>query len=326
MKNLLLAGVVLGVASGFTGTKTTFGGGSTHSRQRVGQRRMTPVEEFSISREIKNIRVFEGDFADDICEAVAYEAVQTIAEKGLFSMAIPSGSVVAALSRLDTAELDVEKIHVFFANEKLGEETSNYDEAVAGFVTAKGIPLENVHKVPYSEEDGAEAAAAQYAELLATHPSVDNAGPLPSVDMVLLGTGADGHCGMLFPDSPEIKQTGLGKVVLPVEGQNAVAMSMDAFCAAKVALVSAAGAARADMVCRALSGKYGDWDCPAGMVDAAGETIWFCDEDSIAKFNDEEVSQKALFRRRLLWSVAFHSSCVDFFRRLSSVYCGASEL
>jgi len=30
--------------------------------------------------------------------------------------------------------------------------------------------------------------------------------------MLLLGTGPDGHCGCLFPDSAEIKATKSGKV------------------------------------------------------------------------------------------------------------------
>mmetsp|Transcript_27025 Transcript_27025/g.108156 ORF Transcript_27025/g.108156 Transcript_27025/m.108156 type:complete len:120 (-) Transcript_27025:221-580(-) len=104
--------------------------------------------------------------------------------------------------------------------------------------------------------------------------------------MMLLGTGDDGHCGSLYPESPEIKATGLGKLVLAVDGKDAVAMTMDMMCASKVALVSAAGPARAEMVAKALSGNFGDFDCPAGMVDAKEETLWFVDEDSIAEFNE----------------------------------------
>mmetsp|Transcript_30462 Transcript_30462/g.98189 ORF Transcript_30462/g.98189 Transcript_30462/m.98189 type:complete len:301 (-) Transcript_30462:296-1198(-) len=249
--------------------------------------RMSCIEEFSISREIKNVRVFDGDFAEEICEAVQAVGAGAIEEKGSFSLAIPGGSVVRALAGLDTEAFDVTKMHVFFCNEKIGENVC-YDGALESFAEAKGVPKENVHKV--GDGDPEEVAAA-YAELIKTHPSVDNSGPLPSLDMVLLGTGDDGHCGMLYPNSAEIKQTGLGKVVFAVDGQAAIAMSMDTFCATKFALVSAAGEARAEMVARALSGNYGDWDCPAGMVDAE-ETIWFCDEDSIAQFNEMESEEE----------------------------------
>ena len=48
--------------------------------------------------------------------------------------------------------------------------------------------------------------------------------------------------------------------------------------AAKVAIVSAAGAGRSSMVAKALAGNFGQYDCPAGMVDAAEETLWFTDK------------------------------------------------
>lgn len=104
---------------------------------------------------------------------------------------------------------------------------------------------------------------------------------------MLLGTGEDGHCGSLYPQSKEIMATGEGKVVLPIDegDKKSIAVSMDFMCAAKTVLVSAAGAGRAEMVMRALTGDFPEWDCPAGLVDA-DETIWFVDTASIAKFNE----------------------------------------
>lgn len=58
---------------------------------------------------------------------------------------------------------------------------------------------------------------------------------------------------------------------------------MDFMNAAKKVVVSAAEPKRAEMVRRALSGDYPEWDCPSGLVDA-GETIWFVDTDSIAEY------------------------------------------
>mmetsp|Transcript_31095 Transcript_31095/g.109436 ORF Transcript_31095/g.109436 Transcript_31095/m.109436 type:complete len:103 (-) Transcript_31095:237-545(-) len=69
-------------------------------------------------------------------------------------------------------------------------------------------------------------------------------------------------------------------------GKKSVALSMDIMCASKVVLVSAAGEARGPMVCAALSGEFGPFDCPAGMVEAQDETLWFCDTASIADFED----------------------------------------
>merc|ERR1719424_2313037 len=106
---------------------------------------------------------------------------------------------------------------------------------------------------------------------------------------MLLGTGGDGHCGCLFPDSPEIKATGTGATVVAGNDDRAdgdfVAVTMDVMCAAKTVIVSAAGSGRAEMVAKALSGEFGQYDCPAGMVEAQDETIWFTDVDGLGKFD-----------------------------------------
>ena len=70
-----------------------------------------------------------------------------------------------------------------------------------------------------------------------------------------------------------------------------VAISMDVMCAAKVVLVSAAGAGRAPMVAKALSGEFGPFDCPAGMVEAAEDTLWFTDKEGVADFEEMDTEE-----------------------------------
>lgn len=232
---------------------------------------------------VKEVRVFDGDYAADIRAAVTDVALSCIEEKGSFSLAVPGGSVVAALGGLEEGAFDFSKMHVFFCNEKI----PSYPclEGALKEVAKIGVPDSQVYGV--GEGSPAEVAVS-YAELLKTHPSIDNSGPVPSFDMMLLGTGPDGHCGCLFPDSPEIEATGSGAVVLAGNDERAdgdfVALSMDVMCATKVVLVSAAGAGRAPMVAKALSGEFGQFDCPAGMVDAVEETYWFTDKEGVAEF------------------------------------------
>jgi len=252
---------------------------------------MAVVDDFSISKVIKDVRVFDGDFAEDIRNVVEEVGVTAIANKGSFSLCIPGGSVVAALGGFKGDELDFSKVHVFFCNEKI----PSYPclEGALKETNKIGIPESQVYGVG---EGSPEEAATKYSELLKAHPSIDNSGVIPSVDLMLLGTGPDGHCGCLFPDSAEIKATGSGAVVLAGNDERAdgdfVAVSMDVMCASKVVLVSAAGAGRAPMVAKALSGEYGKFDCPAAMVDAVEDTLWFTDAEGLAEFDamddDEE--------------------------------------
>jgi len=257
---------------------------------------MAQVDEFAISKDIKNVQVFDGDYEKEIIDEVTAVGMAAIAEKGSFSIAIPGGSVVAAFAAMDKEALDYSKVHVFLCNEKIPS-----FPCIEGALDAAGklgIPTENVHG--FGEGSPADLAES-YGKLLATHPSIDNDGPVPSVDMMLLGTGPDGHCGCLFPDTPEIKATGLGKIVLAGNDDRAdgdfLAVSMDVMCATKVVLVSAAGAGRAEMVAKALSGDFGMYDCPAGMVDAVEQTLWFTTQDALTDFDamemesEEEVSE-----------------------------------
>ncbi|KAL1498454.1 hypothetical protein AB1Y20_013779 [Prymnesium parvum] len=252
--------------------------------------RMECVEKFAISKEIKSVSVFDGDFAEEIREAVTQVATQCIAEKGSFSLAIPGGSVVAALGALAPNAFDMQKMHLFLCNEKLPSAP-----CLAGALEAAGrlgVPAAQVHG--YAAASPAEAAA-QYAALLESHPAVDNEGALPSFDMMLLGTGADGHCGCVFPQSAEVKATGAGRVALagndPRADGDFVALSIDVMCAAKVVLVSAAGAARAPMVAKALSGDFDRFDCPVGLVEAVDQTLWFTDTESIAVFDEQDMEE-----------------------------------
>ena len=253
---------------------------------------MASVEdEFSISREIKSVRVFDsGDFAGEIREAVTLVAKTCIAEKGSFSLAVPGGSVVAALGGLEADAFDFSKMHVFFCNEKIP--SFPCFEGAMTEMDKIGVPAENVYGV--GEGTPAEVAAS-YTKVLAEHPSIDNTGAVPSFDMMLLGTGPDGHCGCLFPDSAEIKTFGSGAVCLAGNDERAdgdfVALSMDVMCATKTVLVSASGAGRAPMVAKALSGEFGEYDCPAGMVDAKVDTLWFTDSEGIAEFDVDEYEE-----------------------------------
>eukprot|EP00284_Hemiselmis_tepida_P016454 CAMPEP_0174916992 /NCGR_PEP_ID=MMETSP1355-20121228/2195_1 /TAXON_ID=464990 /ORGANISM="Hemiselmis tepida, Strain CCMP443" /LENGTH=290 /DNA_ID=CAMNT_0016162053 /DNA_START=50 /DNA_END=922 /DNA_ORIENTATION=- len=217
-----------------------------------------------------------------VAESVAAIGAECIAAQGSFTICVPGGSIVKALSKLSPDAMDFSKVHVFFANERIGEYKC-YKTAVESFVDKCGIPHANVHKV--GEGEPADVAAAYEAEML-TCVSKNDKG-IPVMDLVLLGTGEDGHVGSLHPGSDEVKESGKGKVILPIDkgGKKSIAASMDVFCSASRCILSAAGAGRAGMVKAALSGTFDEWTIPAGLVKCeGGATAWLCDEESIAEF------------------------------------------
>jgi 6-phosphogluconolactonase len=232
-----------------------------------------------------------GDITSAITEAVAFYGKKAIASKGSFTLCIPGGSVVKAASTMKKDAMDWSKVHVFFANEKLND-MACYNGAQE-FIKNVGIPEANVHKtMDGSYEKVAEDYAAKISELVPK-----NKHGVPSFDLVLLGTGDDGHVGSLYPNTPElINGYGTGKLVMPINsgGKGTVAISMDLMNAADAVVLSAVGAIRKDMVKATkeghssmptgrtggwMFGKFAQYLWPAGLVKTADprNTIWLVD-------------------------------------------------
>ena len=126
-----------------------------------------------------------------------------IESKGAFSMSIGSGTTVAPLVEL-AGEVDFARVHLFFGNERTeGEAAGKCSDGAAQFVEACGVG--HVYRVPHL---AAAAAAAQYEASVRGVPSsvvglCERTG-LPALDLVLLGSGADGHCASLYPGSAQV--------------------------------------------------------------------------------------------------------------------------
>ena len=242
----------------------------------------------------RKVTVFEDEAAlsKQLVQEVTQAAKAAISAKGSFSLCIPAGSVVSALKDLSPDAVDWSKAHVFFTGERLGANKS-YTAAIDAFCTKCGI--KNVYnpilRPLFSTGTGlpefaVKEAAGAYSSLLKSHPAIDNSGPIPSVDLLLLGVGEDGHCGSLHPESQQMRATGDGTVAHPIcqAGKNQIAISMDVMCAAKKAIVAATGAQKKDAVRRALSGVCGAFDCPAAKVKAKS-TSWFVDKAAYENFD-----------------------------------------
>lgn len=231
----------------------------------------------------------EAEMSAELVAEVTRTMKEAIANKGSFSFCIPAGSAVAALKALDPNAVDYSKVNIFFTGERLGANKS-WSAALEQFCNkckiknvfnplvrplfCEGTPLPAfaVHE-----------AAGSYAGLLKTHPSIDNSGPVPSVDLLLLGVGEDGHCGSLHPKSDHVKANGDKTVVWGLDKKAQIAISMDVMCASKKVLLAACGPKKAAAVKAALSGDFPEHECPAGLV-KGGKVIWYTDKASMGDF------------------------------------------
>ena len=106
-----------------------------------------------------------------------------------------------------------------------------------------------VHRI--EGERGAEAAASAYAELLIERAG----GPLPVLDVALLGIGEDGHTASLFPGAATLQAGAVVCVAVhdaPKPPPDRVSLSLDVLALARSSILLASGAGKADALARAL--------------------------------------------------------------------------
>jgi len=122
-----------------------------------------------------------------------------IEKKGKTILGIPGGrSVQGLFEKLKTANVEWNKVHVFFVDERfvdLEDSESNF-QAVPFREQAK-------HIHPFEFQNGVDAYNEEFNTVT------------DSFDIIILGAGEDGHVASLFPNHPSIQnnETGFIKVI-----------------------------------------------------------------------------------------------------------------
>lgn len=230
------------------------------------------------------------DLARALCLEVEENARGCLQERGAFTMAVPGGSVAKALRGLREAEgLDWDRVHVFFVNERPGEQKCA-KLAKETWTEACGIPDANVHCVMAS--DDVEACAADYEKQMRSldenQMPIDEENGMPVFDLILLGMGADGHVGSIYPNSAAANdETGACVLGVDMPGKRTVTMSMALINTADRVVLAATGSEKAETVRAALEDELEWGEIPGSMVDAFS-TIWFLDLAAASKLSAYE--------------------------------------
>ena len=237
----------------------------------------------------RRVHILKSDeaVADLIRVRVSEQIKEAIASKGAFSMSIGSGTTVSPLIDLGSvASIDYTKVHLFFGNERTeGDAAGKCLRGAAELLRAwEGVV---VHPVPSGP---AADSACQYETELRAMPDnivgVCSRSGLPALDLCLLGSGADGHCASLYPDSEQVvRYAGSNeRVYVPADGKGGITLTIDAINSARQVLLSAGKPTQADMVRKALgwSNAASNTAIPAAMVAASDDTNveWLLTQES----------------------------------------------
>lgn len=227
-----------------------------------------------------------------------------IKTKNVFHLAISGGHTPEKFFKLlgkDPAvkTLPWNKIHLFWVDERYVPydlPLSNYKLAADTFLTKIPIPKENVHPIPTDLEDFA-AAARQYEKTLRSVFHVEK-GQIPKFDLIILGMGADGHIGSLFPNSNATFDTAdLACVVylldqkLPDQSVNRITLTHPVLCAATQLIILVTGPEKAKILKEVLTSPPDEVHYPVHYLwPALDRIIWLVDSPAAMLINSKLIT------------------------------------
>lgn len=225
-----------------------------------------------------------GSLADAAAREFVDAAKGDIAVHGRFLVALAGGRTpIAMYERLAAGplrdEVDWSRVEFFTSDERAvppDDAESNYGTARRTLLDPLGIDAERVHRMQGEAADLDAAARAYEAELLRV------AGTPPSLDLVLLGIGADGHTASLFPGSDALAETERWVVASrgPAAGARRLTLTFPAILAARRIMVLVSGADKGETLRSVMHGGTLS-ALPAERLHEAGSRVaWLVDADA----------------------------------------------
>lgn len=146
--------------------------------------------------------------AREACSRMRRAINEALKERGIATIALSGGSSPHDAYRLLAKEaVDWNKVHVYWVDERAvppDHDRSNYGAAKKSFLDAIAIPSTNVHRMRGEDPDVEKAARDYEDELRNIKAKVSG---LPSLDLIVLGVGDDGHTASLFPGHDTVNIT-----------------------------------------------------------------------------------------------------------------------
>lgn len=172
----------------------------------------------------------EAQVAREACGRILKPIRDALRDRGVATIALSGGSSpLETYRRLAKETLDWNKVHVYWVDERAvhpASPRSNYGAAKASLLDPGGVPEANVHRMRGEASDLSIAARDYEAELRDTIQS--KLGGLPSLDMVVLGIGDDGHTASLFPGEPTVHVTDKLVAAVPAKGDREARLTLTA--------------------------------------------------------------------------------------------------
>jgi 6-phosphogluconolactonase len=227
--------------------------------------------------------------AEDVAREAAARLAKTLAvaikARGKATIALSGGDTPKqTYARLaEETGVDWSVVEVFFVDERAvppTDDRSNFRWAKECLLGPAKIPDAHVHRMRADEAD-LEHAATEYEQILRTRVPAGQGG-VPSIDVMVLGVGDDGHTASLFPGMPTVDIT--DKYVVAVgktDREPRLTVTAPVIEQSRAVFVLAVGAKKTNALERvwAVSGSLRD--TPARVIrNVRGSIHWIIDKSA----------------------------------------------
>jgi 6-phosphogluconolactonase len=202
----------------------------------------------------------EADAAAAATRAAELAAAQLrdgLGARGRATLAVSGGRTPERmLALLAREELAWDRIDVFQVDERVapaGDADRNALQLRRAFAARLATQPERFHFMPVESADSSAGAAAYARELAAA------AGDPPTLDVVHLGLGSDGHVASLFPGSALLDDTRVPVAVTPEahEGRRRMTLTLPVLARARLVLLLVTGADKRAALARLTANDRG---------------------------------------------------------------------
>jgi 6-phosphogluconolactonase len=236
--------------------------------------------------------------SDALAHAAAVDllqlAQQSIAERGVFTLALAGGSTPRKLYSLLATNPEFqafpwEKTQIFFGDERHVPPShidSNFLMTSTTLLNSGLVPMANVHRVRAEMPDAHVAALDYDVDLHTLFSQEMRLNGFPRFDAILLGMGPDGHTASLFPGSKALEEKERWVVANWVEKFKSarITFTFPVLNAARNVVLLIAGADKADMLYEVLSSQRGTALYPVQIVQPIdGVKTWLLDQAAAAR-------------------------------------------
>lgn len=213
-------------------------------------------------------------------EIVVDKIRAAVAERGQCTIALSGGSTPKPLyEQIAAQDLPWRAIHVFWGDERYvpsDHPDSNQGMARQAWLNRVPIPPANIHPMPTDEADPTTAAnqhEAELQQLFQVQP-----GEFPSLDIILLGMGDDGHTASLFPHTEALQVNDRLITVGNKDGQPRITFTAALINHARSVIFVVAGEDKRPALDQVFAAEADATVYPSRLIQPEGELWWLLDE------------------------------------------------